>query len=361
MKSVRTFFEHSKVSVMSKISAFVLAGLLLSANALATDSPPPTSTASATPGADLEAQLAAARQKLEAAARDVAQLSSQLGQSAMARVQSLRTRAVLGIQLQVEPSGTEQGATIIGVSPGGPAADAGVAAGDVIVALNGAPITGPNAGRDVVERMAMIKPESKVVLKVLRAGKPKEFQVTPRANVADFFPGFNGPGGFSAPWRPIEMRPGGPEGVGAIFEGMELADLSPALGAYFGTTQGVLVIRVPHDGEFLKLQDGDVILSIDGRVPENGSHAARILRSYQSGEKIHLKVMRQKNTLELEATLPQRRHFGPDDRPPPPDHGPGGPGARNGPQLIPPAPGGPPISIDPSPPPSQGRLVPLAG
>jgi S1-C subfamily serine protease len=308
---------------MSKISSFVLAGLLLSAHALAADGPPPASTASATPSADLEAQLAAARQKLEAAARDVAQLSSQLGQSAMARVQSLRTRAVLGIQLQVEPSATEQGATIIGVSPGGPAADAGVAAGDVIVALNGAPITGPNAGRDVVERMAMIKPESKVALKVLRAGKPREFQVTPRANVVDFFPGFNGPGGFNAPWRPIEMRPGGPEGVGAIFEGMELADLSPALGAYFGTTQGVLVIRVPHEGEFLKLQDGDVILSIDGRVPENGSHAARILRSYQPGEKIHLKLMRQKKNLELDATLPEHRHphlpGAPSMDPPPPD------------------------------------------
>ena len=46
-----------------------------------------------------------------------------------------------------------------------------------------------------------------------------------------------------------------------------------------------------------------MILSIDGRVPENGSHAARILRSYQRGEKIHLKVMRQKKTLELDGIV----------------------------------------------------------
>jgi S1-C subfamily serine protease len=342
---------ESKVSLMSKISSFVLAGLLLGANALAADSPPASSTASAMPSADLEAQLTAARQKLEAAARDVAQLSSQLGQSAMAQVQTLRTRAVLGIQLQVEPSATAHGAAIIGVSPGGPAADAGVAAGDVIVALNAAPISGPNAGRQVVEQMATVKPDSKVTLKVMRAGKPKDFQVTPRANMVDFFPGFNGP------WRPMEMRAGGPDGVGAIFEGMELADLSPALGQYFGTAQGVLVIRVPHDGEFLKLQDGDVILSIDGRVPENGSHAARILRSYQPGEKIRLKVMRQKKTLELDATLPEHRL-------PPPDHGPGGPGARNfpmpGARPIPPAVPFPP-SIDPPPvEPPRGQFVPLA-
>ena len=358
---------------MSKISSFVLAGLLLSASALAADGAAVPSAPAATPGSDLEAQLSAARQKLEAAARDVAQLSSQLGQSAMAHVQSLRTRAVLGIQLQVEPAANESGATITSVSPGGPAADAGVAKGDIIVALNGAPITGPNAGREVVERMAAVSPDSKVTLKVMRDGKPKEFQITPRANVADFFPGFNGPGPGrpGGPWEALEMRTVPPGGVGAIFEGMELADLSPALGQYFGTSQGVLVIRVPHDGAFLKLQDGDVILSIDGRVPENGSHAARILRSYQPGEKIHLKVMRQKKTLELEGTLPERHRFGPGPGPdggpgdrPSPDRGPGGPGARNGPQPIPPANGGPPtIDVDPAPapPPQQGRLVPLTG
>jgi hypothetical protein len=138
--------------------------------------------------------------------------------------------------------------------------------------------------REVVERMAVVKPDSRVTLKVMRDGKPKEFQVTPRANIADFFPdswGRDGPG----PGGRSKCGQARPDDVGAIFEGMELADLSPALGQYFGTSQGVLVIRVPRDGEFLKLQDGDVILSIDGRIPENGSHAARILRSYQSGEK----------------------------------------------------------------------------
>jgi S1-C subfamily serine protease len=176
----------------------------------------------------------------------------------------------------------------------------------------------------------------------MRDGKSKELQVTPRASVADFMPGFmgpgfngpRGPGGGDLPWQKAELRePGG--AVEAIFEGMELADVSPALGQYFGTSQGVLVIRVPREGAFLKLQDGDVIQSIDGRVPENSSHATRILRSYQPGEKIHLKVMRQKKSLELEATLPEHRHFGPGE------HGPGprpvpGPGPGGGPGDRPP-------------------------
>jgi S1-C subfamily serine protease len=335
---------------MSKIAALVLAGLLVSANALAADGPAASATATSpnTPSADLESQLQAARQQLEAAAREVAQLSAQLGQSAMARVQSLRTRAVLGLQLRTEPG--EQSATIIGVSPGGPAAEAGLATGDVIVALNGATISGPNSSREVVERMATIKPDAKVTVRVMRDGKPIEFQVTPRASAVEFFPNFNGPG-FNGPGQPgqsvqdFELRREDSGGVGAVFEGMELADLTPALGEYFGTAQGVLVIRVPHDGEFLKLQDGDVIMSIDGRVPENGSHATRILRSYQSGEKIRLKIMRHKKALELEGTLPQRRHFGPGAGAAP---GLPGPGAYNGPQ--------PPV-----PPPPQGHVVPLIG
>jgi S1-C subfamily serine protease len=321
--------SRTKVIVMSKISPLLLAGLLVGANALAADSAPAV-TNSPSASADLNAQLVAARQKLEAAARDVAKLSSELGQTAMAQMRTMRTRAVLGLQVQTDPSPKEQGAIIMGVSPAGPAAEAGLVGGDIIVALNGAPISGPNAPREVVELMGNVKPDTKVTVKVLRDGKPKEFQVTPRANVAYFFPGFEGPGPVWRTQGPQEPQPQvfafrNIGGDGAIFEGMDLAELSPALGQYFGTSKGVLVVRVPHDGDFLKLQDGDVILSIDGRVPENGAHATRILRSYQPGEKIQLKIMRQKKPLDLEGTLPeQRRGFklrtgperGPDDRPP---------------------------------------------
>ena len=360
------------------LRAGLLAGLLAGANAMAAGSPSAASTVGATdttsagttssgtttttatttsgattatatntaPAADLEAQLAAARQRLEAAARDVGQLSAQLGRSAMLRVRGLRTRAVLGLQLKVEPSAREQGATILGVSPGGPAAEAGLAAGDVIVALDGTPIGGPDASREVVDRMDTVKPDTRITVKVMRDGKPKQFHVTPRAGAAGFFARFNGPGpnpgpgpgamgegigrgpgggpggpggpggsrGPNAVWQQFELRREPGAGVGAVFEGMELADLSPSLGRYFGTSQGVLVIRAPRDDAFLKLRDGDVILSIDGRVPENGPHATRILRSYQRGEKIHLKVLRQKKSLELEGTLPERRHFGPRGR-----------------------------------------------
>jgi S1-C subfamily serine protease len=84
---------------------------------------------------------------------------------------------------------------------------------------------------------------------------------------------------------------------------MELVSLTPQLGRYFGTDKGVLVVRAPKD---FKLEDGDVILAIDGREPTSGSHATRILGSYQPGEKIAIKLMRQQKTVNVETTLPER-------------------------------------------------------
>ena len=58
----------------------------------------------------------------------------------------------------------------------------------------------------------------------------------------------------------------------------------------------------------MKLEDGDVILSIDGRAPESGSHATRILRSYQPGEKVKLRVQRDRKAIDLDSTAPGRRN-----------------------------------------------------
>jgi S1-C subfamily serine protease len=47
-----------------------------------------------------------------------------------------------------------------------------------------------------------------------------------------------------------------------------------------------------------------VIVAIDGREPSSAAHATRILRSYQRGEKLSLKVLREKKSATLEVTLP---------------------------------------------------------
>ncbi len=88
------------------------------------------------------------------------------------------------------------------------------------------------------------------------------------------------------------------------FGEMELVTLTPKLGSYFGTDKGALVVRAPTAD--LKLEEGDVITAIDGRQPQSGAHALRILRSYQPGEKVKLAILRARKSQTLEVTMPER-------------------------------------------------------
>lgn len=278
----------------------------------------------------LEAQLDAAREKLEAAAREVAELSSQLGGPIVQRFSTFNApfgRAIIGVQLD---SSHKDGARVQGVSPGGPAAEAGIRTGDVIVTINGKDVKGGDAARQVVKILRDVKPESKVNVRVLRNGKSQDFAVTVRRG-----PGFMA---FDGAGMPENFPPLPPLNRFFMIQGpmsnMELATLTPQLGKYFGTDKGVLVVRAPPDGA-LKLEDGDVILAIDGREPTSGSHATRILGSYQPGEKVSLKIVRQHKTMDLQTTVPEQmpgphktfmfREGGHEGHEPPPP-GPGMPG-----------------------------------
>jgi C-terminal processing protease CtpA/Prc len=249
--------------------------------------------------ADLESRLKAARERLEESAREVAELSTQLGGPVIRKFSTFNGafgRAIIGVQL--DPSGDKQGARVLEVSPGGPAAEAGIRPGDVIVAVNGTAVTGEDASRQVVKIIRDVKPDSKVNVRVLRDGKTRDLTVTARPP-PDFM-AFDG--AFPdlpalPPLKPLFIMQG-------PLSNMELATLTPQLGKYFGTDKGVLVVRSPPDG-VLKLEDGDVILAIDGREPTSGSHATRILGSYQPGEKITLRIVRQRKTVDLQTTVPE--------------------------------------------------------
>ena len=78
------------------------------------------------------------------------ELSAQLGRQTRDRV-GLRfpaqpARAILGLQVQRG----EGGAQVVAVSPGGPAAAAGIKEGDVIVAIGGVTLAGTDPGRALI-------------------------------------------------------------------------------------------------------------------------------------------------------------------------------------------------------------------
>lgn len=275
--------------------------------------------------ADTEAKLKAARERLEEAAREVAQLSAQLGDSAMGRVmrfERAERRAIIGVQ--VDPQSDRTGAKVRDVSPGGPAAQAGLQAGDVIVAVNDKSVAGrDDSSEELLRQLRDIAPDQKVKVRVLRAGKPQDFTVVARARPAEKFVfRMNPHGGPMAPLPPLppDVMTGDVETVFDFIghrrgdmAGLELATLTPKLGTYFGAKEGVLVVRAPEKSPY-RLEDGDVIESIDGRVPSSGPHALRILRSYQPGEKLQLKILRQRKSMTVEATLPERAQDGSPDR-----------------------------------------------
>lgn len=260
---------------------------------------------------ELDAKLAEAQARLEQAARDVAELSSEIGGPLMDKFMVFNgegpSRAIIGVQL--DPQSSKEGARIQEVSPGGPADEAGLHVGDVITAINGTDVKGDSPARHVLQLMHKVAPESKVNVRVTREGKSRDFVVTAHRG-ATFF-GMQHPGmPPMAPFPPGVPEAGvttfGPMVIHGQLGDMELATLTPQLGRYFGTEKGVLVVRAPKD---FKLEDGDVILAIDGREPSSGSHATRILSSYQAGEKITIKVMRQQKTVNVETTLPERMSF----------------------------------------------------
>ncbi len=269
------------------------------------------------PPADIDARLDAARQRLEAAARELAELSAQStgrpGDRLLA-TDGRRTRAIIGVQ--IDPAPADESARVPRVSPGGPAAEAGIESGDVITEIDGGSLRGPsNGGRALVEHMRGVQPEQKLRLKLLRDGRgrkvtvvagvaptPRVLALPPGPEPPPVTPAPDGPGVPAAPRQPdilFDWAPRGP--IGAA--GLELATLTPALGAYFGTDRGVLVLRAPHDPAW-ELADGDVLLAIDGREPATALHATRILQSYQRGETVRLRILRQRKTLQLEVQVP---------------------------------------------------------
>jgi S1-C subfamily serine protease len=267
------------------------------------------STARAEDEAALEKRLAEAQRRLEDAAREVAELSGEAaGPGAFRQFEYFLPnprRAMLGVNLGgTEPNGG--GVRVEAVSPGGPAAEAGVKAGDVIVAIEAKPVT---TGRELVRAMEAIEPGQKVELGLRRDGKPVKLAVEARPLNKVFL---GGPG----PLPGIHALPSMPPVAGLPFEGdahwllnewgdAEFVTLTPGLGRYFGADKGVLVARAPEDLA-LGLKDGDVIVAIGGREPQNGRHAMRILRSYQAGEAVELKILRDRHAQTLSARIPER-------------------------------------------------------
>jgi S1-C subfamily serine protease len=203
------------------------------------------------------------------------------------------------------------------VTPGGPADKAGLKAGDIITRFNGTTLGGVAAEEDeasgpgmkLIELARALDPGDTTQVEYRRGSETRkatlvaeEVEMGGMASAVDI-QGMRGMLERSMPH--MEMGPGNFKMfMGAPWGGIELVSLNADLGEYFGTRDGVLVVKAGGDST-LPLKGGDVILAIGGRKPSSPEHAMRILSSYDPGETVTIDVQRKQKRTALSWKVPE--------------------------------------------------------
>ena len=267
---------------------------------------------------EMEEKLRAAEARMAEAAREIAEISKER----LPRIAEIERRFAwsskprLGVTIESsDESGPVDGVTILGVSPGSAASDAGLRSGDVITSVNDEPLSADSseaANLRLLDFMQGVEEGDVLKIGYLRDGKSGSVEIEPRVMAENAF--IWAPEGGSKEIH-ITKPPMAPElierfkmefasplahtGLGDL----ELVELNEGLGRYFGTDKGLLVVKAPKSG-VLDIEDGDVIQNIDGREPKDVRHALRILGSYSAGEKLKMGIMRDQKKRSIDIEIP---------------------------------------------------------
>ncbi|MCX5801193.1 MAG: PDZ domain-containing protein [Candidatus Eisenbacteria bacterium] len=179
-----------------------------------------------------------------------------------------------------------EGVLVAGVSEGGPAEKAGIGKGDVIMSLDAKVVDGTPK---LVAMVSKRKPGETVTVVLLRDGRKKTVKVTLGSEHLESLP--------SVEHLKFELNRGR--------LGVNVVDLNPDLGGYFGAAKGVLVTEVLEGtaAEDAGIKAGDIIISADGKRVESREGLLRILGKREVGDKVELVVLRKGRETKLGATL----------------------------------------------------------
>lgn len=226
------------------------------------------------------------------------------------------------------------GAVITSVTPGSPAATAGLLENDVVVGFNGEKI---ESARELSRNVRRTSPGTTVKLDIVRSGRPMQIDATIGERTIEL-PKSLGVDLDSLKDRFVILR-GRLDSLGTVFAdsamhmrerfsfehpdgdrhvrifiggrprlGAELQPMTPQLAKYFGveSRKGALVGSVLDSGagRAAGLQAGDVIVAIDGKEVASPADVTRIVGSKESGP-VELTVVRDRSERTLRVDLPE--------------------------------------------------------
>ena len=207
------------------------------------------------------------------------------------------TRGYIGIRWSrdqkpdtLRAMGLSNGVFVETVTPGGPAAKAGLKENDVIVALNGREV---KDGNDLVNRVADLDVGTTADLTVDRDGKKQNYKLT----IGDREEGLRADsnGVQTEPTEKEEAAPTSPSNPAVKF-GVRLKDLTPDEAKSLTTTEkkGVKVAHV-EEGSFAEeigLQDNDVIVWLNRQAVASFEDVKRIQAALKPGDAVAFVVVR---------------------------------------------------------------------
>lgn len=307
----------------------VAAALMLAlGNAFATD-------LSDTEQATARKELDAARGELRELTKRIADLSMRIGdhgpRAFAFEFAGAPHRALIGVVLAAD----DKGARIVAVTPGGPAAKAGLQTDDLIVAVNGKSMGQNKAAVEAVrDSIGRLDAGTEVIVSYRRGGRTTKAKMVAEQRDAGDWVGMldlpnlapiakidelerverdvqiilndeDGPGRHAM--RTLERGPMG-ERLRIIASGgldVNLTTINAELGKYFGASSGVLVLE-NEGAKLAQIKAGDVIQMIDGQPADSVPGCMRLLTSKEPGQILTVEVLREHKKLVLAVEAPKR-------------------------------------------------------
>jgi serine protease DegQ len=165
-----------------------------------------------------------------------------------------------------------EGAVVTRVEPGSPAEDAGVAPGDVVVAVDSIDV---KSTADLRNRIGLVRVDSEVNLTVLRNGAPENIRVRVASVGRETYPGSES----------------APQLSGAVFQAM--GNEHPL----YGQVDGVVVADVERASRAWQnnIRPGDLIIAINRERVRSVEELSRVLR--RTGRSIAVDIIRDQSQL----------------------------------------------------------------